>query len=87
MRCWLVAAIVTAFSASAFAQEPTEADRLFQEGRDLLAAGKPDEACAKFELSIKKDPRAVGTLLNLALCNERLGKLATIVSPAESKAR
>lgn len=54
-----------------------EAARLFEEGRKLLADGKPDEACAKFEASLLKDPRAVGTLLNLGLCNERSGKVAS----------
>jgi Tetratricopeptide repeat len=58
-------------------QEQGEAFELFQQGRALIDAGKPDEACAKFELSIRKDPRAVGTLLNLGLCNEQRGKTAT----------
>jgi tetratricopeptide (TPR) repeat protein len=56
-----------------------EADRLFQEGRDLLTAGKRAEACAKFDLSIRKDPRAVGTILNLGLCAEEAGQVATAV--------
>ncbi len=54
-----------------------EAVQLFEDGRKLLADGKPDEACAKFEASLLKDPRAVGTLLNLGLCNERSGKVAS----------
>lgn len=56
-----------------------EADKLFQEGRDLLTAGKRAEACAKFDLSIRKDPRAVGTILNLGLCAEEAGQVATAV--------
>jgi hypothetical protein len=53
---------------------------LFEQGRADLAAGKVDAACKKFELSLRKDPRAVGTLLNLALCNERQGKVASALS-------
>jgi hypothetical protein len=59
--------------------EKAEADRLFEEGRKLLAEGKREEACSAFEQSIRKDPRAVGTLLNLGLCNEQSGKPATAV--------
>lgn len=51
----------------------------FEEGRALLDESKPGEACAKFEESIKLDPDAPGTLLNLGLCNERLGKTATAI--------
>jgi tetratricopeptide (TPR) repeat protein len=56
-----------------------EADRLFAEGRTLLDQGKRQEACEKFDLSIRKDPRAVGTILNLGLCAEEAGQLATAV--------
>jgi hypothetical protein len=73
-------AIVVGLTASAIAQPgdaKSDADRLFEEGRKLLADGKADAACEKFQQSIAKDPRAVGTLLNLALCNEQRGKIAT----------
>lgn len=63
--------------AAAEPEDKPEARRLFDEGRALLADGHADEACAKFEASLAKDPRAVGTLLNLGLCNERAGKVAT----------
>jgi tetratricopeptide (TPR) repeat protein len=62
------------------AAEPTDksaADELFEQGRTLLARGEFDAACAKFEASLQKDPAGVGALLNLALCNERRGKIAT----------
>jgi tetratricopeptide (TPR) repeat protein len=70
----LVALIAITGTARA---ETSEAEQLFQEGLKLYEAGKYDEACAKFELSIAKDPRAVGTLMNLGRCNERRGKIAT----------
>ena len=70
--------LVCVLGGLASAQPATsEADRLFDEGRALLEAGKNAEACAKFEQSIAKDPRAVGALMNLGLCNERSGKIAT----------
>jgi tetratricopeptide (TPR) repeat protein len=76
----IVAAITLAVTTIASAQpvvDKPEAERLFDEGRALLASGHSTEACAKFELSLLKDPRAVGTLLNLGLCNERSGKVAS----------
>ena len=76
----MVYAFVASLASAAYADPQVDrpaAEKLFDEGRQLLAANRPDEACAKFEQSIKKDSRAVGTLLNLALCNERQGKTAT----------
>ncbi len=67
----------------ASAQTPTptpEAERLFQEGLALFDAGKVEEACGKFEQSIKKNPRALGTLMNLGRCAERRGKVATALA-------
>lgn len=52
---------------------------LFGEGRRLMGAGKPAEACEKFSDAYDRDPTAVGTLLNLGLCNQQLGKLATAI--------
>lgn len=60
-------------------EEKPPAVRAFEEGRALLDESKPGEACAKFEESIKLDPDAPGTLLNLGLCNERLGRTATAI--------
>lgn len=60
-------------------QEKPPAVRAFEEGRALLDESKFGEACAKFEESIKLDPAAPGTLLNLGLCNERLGRTATAI--------
>ena len=56
-------------------EEPSStADRMFQEGRTALAEENYELARSHFERSYKIDP-ALGTLLNLAVCEEKLGKL------------
>jgi len=52
------------------------AQALFEQGRDLLRAGRASEACPKLEESQRLDA-AMGTLLALALCHEAEGKLAS----------
>jgi hypothetical protein len=63
---------------AAQATDPAAAEALFQEGRRMLKARDPDVggACAKFEESHRLDP-AIGTLINVAACQERLGRTAT----------
>ncbi|MEY2934999.1 MAG: hypothetical protein RL033_5748 [Pseudomonadota bacterium] len=56
--------------------EESEAARLFQEGRALLVEERFAEACSRLEQSQQLEPR-LGTKLNIAFCQERLGKLAT----------
>jgi len=51
-----------------------EADRLFEEGRRLLDAGRAAEACPYFERSQELDPGR-GTLINIAACYEAVGRL------------
>lgn len=48
----------------------TVGEQLFREGRELLAAGEVDEACARFEQSYELE-HALGSLLNLANCEEQ----------------
>lgn len=58
---------------------PSRADQLFDEGRELMAKQDYAGACPKLEESQRLDP-ALGTLLNIGLCDEGLGKLATALA-------
>jgi hypothetical protein len=75
-RAILVVGAAMALGVTARAQErqPTAADVFFRRGRDLLRQGKDREACEQFLQSQRLEP-AAGTLLNLAVCTERLGDL------------
>lgn len=82
-RSWLSGLIVMGAllgtSAAARAQDtrdPAAAEELFRQGR--TAAEKKDytTACSKFRESNRLDP-AVGTVFNIADCEEKLGRLAT----------
>jgi len=52
------------------------AEALFNQGRDLMNAGKFVDACPKFEASQQLDP-GLGTMLNLAECYEKTGRTAS----------
>jgi len=67
-----------ASSARADAAERAQADQLFHDGKARLAAGEVSAACEMFGASYKLDP-ATGSLLALAMCHEREGKLASAV--------
>jgi hypothetical protein len=71
----LLSALLTGPDALAQTDAAT-AEALFEQGRDLLRAGKTTEACPKLAESQRLDP-ATGTLLALAMCHEADGKLAS----------
>jgi len=78
LRAIVIAAIVLA-TVSARADKTDKeklADREFADGKRLIAAGRIAEASERFHASFEADP-ALGTLLNLADCNDKLGKTAT----------
>jgi len=71
----LVFAVALTLSGSAQA-DSAGADALFEQGKRLMAEESYAEACKKFEASYNLD-KTLGTLLNLANCNETLGLVAT----------
>ena len=56
-----------------------KADQLFAEGKALLGSNLL-QACAKFDESLRYNAAAIGTLLNVALCDEKLGRVASAVA-------
>jgi hypothetical protein len=90
---WLVALPLVATPRSAFAQDDAQqkaaAEALFNEGQELLFHRQYEAACRRFEQSQAIDP-GLGTLLYLADCYERMGRLASawaIYREADSAAR
>jgi tetratricopeptide repeat protein len=70
-----LAAPASAQSTSAQASS-AQARTLFREARALMDKGRHDEACPKFEESLRLDP-GIGTQFNLAHCWEQLGRTAS----------
>lgn len=63
-------------SGAAQTGDAAAAEVLFLEGRAASEAGDHRKACEKYHESHRLDP-ATGTMLNIADCEERLGRLAT----------
>jgi len=72
-----ILALTLSASASAWAEgrDPVAAEALFREGRAAADAGNFAAACPKFKVSYALEP-TLGTLFNLADCEERIGQLA-----------
>jgi hypothetical protein len=90
---WTISAsallLVQGAASTARADNGPAAQALFDQGKKALAAHDFATACPKFEESYRLEP-ALGTLLNLADCYERQGKLASAWSKfleVSSKAR
>lgn len=74
-----VGALVSAVcfvAPAAHADKLTDAEELFRRAKALMAAKKPHDACPLLEESQRLDPQ-MGTLLNLAICHESIGKIAS----------
>jgi serine/threonine-protein kinase len=71
-----VVAALLATTSPARANDPATATMLFEQGRQLAAAGRYGEACPKFEESQRLDP-GIGTQFHLADCYEHTGRVAS----------
>lgn len=73
----LAATLAIAGVGTAHAQDSkVAAEALFDDARKLMTAGQHAAACAKFEQSQRLDP-GIGTLLYLADCYEKAGRIAS----------
>ena len=74
----LAGAIVMAAAGPAAADDIKKADELFAEGVKLRDSNL-ELACAKFGESLQLNPQAIGVLLNVAMCDEKQGRIASAV--------
>lgn len=75
----LALAVTLAATRPAVAEETVaKADALFAEGVRLRDSNL-ELACAKFGESLQLNPQAIGVLLNVAMCDEKQGRVASAV--------
>jgi tetratricopeptide (TPR) repeat protein len=74
-----VAVLICALAGVAAADTKPEddADALFQRARAKEKAGELTEACRLYKMALDRNPNAVGTILNVALCAQRADKVAS----------
>jgi hypothetical protein len=91
---WVVLGSVVALAVllvrPAFADDIKTADEKFEAARKLEADGDHAGACKLFSESLALNPNAIGTILNVGLCAEHEGRIATAVryfSDARDRAR
>src|SRR6188768_4170776 len=70
------AVVVVLVGVASVAHASPAAEKLFQDGKQLVAQGKLAEGCDALRRSNELEPR-VGTLLNLGDCEEKRGRIAT----------
>ena len=63
-------------SALAQSSDEVTAEALFRAGREASVEGRHAQACMRFKESFRLEP-VPGTLLNIAICEEELGRLAS----------
>ncbi|MDX2088081.1 MAG: tetratricopeptide repeat protein [Kofleriaceae bacterium] len=75
---WMSSTVLLALvgAGTAHADNVARSDELFAEGKALMETDLHG-GCKKLDEALALNPQAVGTLLNVALCDVRLGKLAT----------
>lgn len=79
MKVWppiALACAVALGASTARADKLTDAEELFRRAKALMAEKKDREACPLLEESERLDPQ-IGTLLNLAICHENMGRIAS----------
>jgi tetratricopeptide (TPR) repeat protein len=77
MRLALAGTLRLVAARIAAAEPQSKADELFERAQKAKQAGHNDEACKLYDQALRYNPNAVGTLLNVAKCDEDAGKVAT----------